>query len=232
MQAVILAAGEGVRLRPYTNLTPKPLFTIGGKAIITHIVEKLNGLGLKNEEIYVVVSYLKEEIIGYLKFFHPGVKILEQQSNKKGTLAALEVANKEIVGDFLVIYGDLFFEDSLRDIIDKDYAICVTEVDDVSRFGKIVVNGNYLMEIREKTDTGKGYIFAGIIKAKKDFFNIVNEIKPNEKSGEYYLTDAIMLQNRKTKFFVYKLKGYWFDIGNEKNLIEARNAYYQKFFTK
>lgn len=231
MQAVILAAGEGTRLRPYTNLTPKPLFTIGGKPIITHIIDKLNNLGISNSDIFVVVSYMKEEIIGYLRRFHNGVKFVEQNFNRKGTLVALEsVRNIINAEDILVVYGDLFFEDSLKEIIYKDYAIGVTEVEDVSKFGKIEVEGNYLKEIKEKSESGKGYIFAGILKFKKDFFQVFDKVKPNEKSGEYYLTDAILLQNNKTRFYVYKLNGFWFDIGNEKSLLEARKIFYHKDF--
>lgn len=229
MQVVILAAGEGTRLRPYTNLTPKPLFTIGGKPIISHLIEKVNRLGIKNEEIIVVVSYLKEEIVGYLKNFHNGIKIVEQKL-KKGTLAALESSIENIVDEnILTIYGDIFFEDSLEGIIDRDYAIGVTKVEDVSKFGKVEIDGNYLKEIKEKSEVGEGYIFAGILKFKKDFFDVFKDVKANEKSGEYYLTDAIILQNRKTKFYVYPLKGFWFDIGNEESLKKARETYYSIF---
>lgn len=232
MQAVILAAGEGTRLRPYTNLTPKPLFTIGGKPIITHIIDKLSNLGVPNQDIFIVVSYMKEEISGYLRRFHENVKIVEQNPNKKGTLAALESVKDELNDEnVLVIYGDLFFEDSLKEIIDKDYVICVTEVEDVSKFGKVITEGSYLKEIREKTESGRGFIFAGILKFRKDFFQVFSEVKPNEKSGEYYLTDAILLQNRKTRFLVHKLKGFWFDIGNESSLLEARKVFYSRMST-
>lgn len=222
MIAIILAAGEGIRLRPYTLLTPKPLFTVKGIPLITSHIDKLNNLGIENSKIYCVVDYLKEEIIGYLKRFHDGVNIIEQIKNKKGTAVALESVKNVEDEEILVIYGDTFFEDSLEEFIKYDWAIAVSEVEDVSRFGKIISENGYLKEIREKSEAGKGEIFAGILKIKKEFFEILKETKPNEKSGEYYLTDAILLQNKKTPFKVYKLKGKWFDIGNEESLRLAR----------
>lgn len=51
----------------------------------------------------------------------------------------------------------------------------------------------------------------------------MNFVKPNEKSGEYYLTDAILFQNKVTPFKIYKLNGFWIDTGSEESLIIARN---------
>jgi len=50
----------------------------------------------------------------------------------------------------------------------------------------------------------------------------VKKVKENEKSKEYYLTDAIINFNKKFPFKIYKLKGKWYDVGNEENLINAR----------
>jgi len=223
MIGIILAAGEGTRLRPYTFLTPKPLFTIKGIPLITYNIEKLNNLGIKNEDIFVVVSYLQEEVRGFLKKFHSKVNVIEQIQNKKGTSAALESAKNFVKDeDIIVVYGDIFFEDDLKEFCRFDWGIGVYKVEDVSKFGKIVSENGYLKEIREKTESGEGEIFAGILKVKKEFFDVLEKVKQNEKSGEYYLTDAILLQNKKTKFRVYSLKGFWIDIGNEEALKKAR----------
>jgi glucose-1-phosphate thymidylyltransferase len=169
MQGIILAAGEGIRLRPYTKIIPKPLLTVNGTPLLTFHIDLLNSLGIPNEKIIVVVSYLKDEIIGYLKRFHRGIKIVEQ-INKKGTAAALESAENFIKEDFIVTYADTIFEDDLKDFVKEENAIAVYEVEDVSRFGKIIEENGYLKDIKEKSETGKGYIFAGIIKTKKRIF--------------------------------------------------------------
>ncbi|MCC5994340.1 MAG: nucleotidyltransferase family protein [Candidatus Aenigmarchaeota archaeon] len=225
MQAIILAAGEGIRLRPYTQLIPKPLMTINGIPLLTFHIDKLNSLGISNEKIIVVVSYLKEEIIGFLNRFHKGVKIIEQ-GEKRGTAAAVTYA-KQLIEDneIVIVYGDTIFEDDLKDFIREENAIGVYEVEDVSRFGKIVVENGYLKRIKEKTETGRGFIFAGLVKTKKEFLEEVDKVKQNEKSEEYYLTDAIVSFNQKYPFKIYPLKGKWSDIGKEESLIEARKVF-------
>ena len=225
MQAIILAAGEGMRLRPYTRLIPKSLMTIRGIPLLTFHIDRLNSLGIPNEKIVVVVSYLKDEVSGFVKKFHKKVKIVEQ-GNKEGTAAAVECAESLIEDDeLLIVYGDIIFEDSLNIFAKEKNAIGVYEVEDVSRFGKVEENNGYLKEIKEKSEIGKGYIFAGILKTKKEFIEEVKKVKQNEKNKEYYLTDAIISFNQILPFKIYVLKGLWFDIGNEESLLEARKVF-------
>ena len=225
MQAIILAAGEGVRLRPYTQLIPKPLMTVNGIPLLTFHIDKLNSLGISNEKIIVVISHLREEIAGFLKRFHRETKIV-QQGEKKGTAAAVSYA-KDLISDneILIVYGDTIFEDDLKEFIKEENAIGVYEVEDVSRFGKVVAENGYLKEIKEKSGSGKGFIFAGLVKTKKEFLEEVDRVKQNEKSKEYYLTDAIVSFNQKHLFKIYALKGRWFDIGKKESLIEARKVF-------
>ena len=225
MQTIILAAGEGVRLRPYTQLIPKPLMTINGIPLLTFHIDKLNSLGVPNEKIITVVLHLKEEIIGFLNRFHKGVKVVEQ-GEKKGTAAAVSYAKPLIEeNEIIIVYGDTIFEDDLKGFIKEENAIAVYEAEDVSRFGKVVVENGYFKEIREKSEIGKGYIFAGLVKTKKKFLEEVEKVKQNEKGKEYYLTDAITSFNREFPFKIYTLRGKWFDIGKEESLIEARKVF-------
>ncbi len=225
MQAIILAAGEGTRLRPYTQLIPKCLMTINGIPLITFHIDKLLSLGIPENKIIVVSSYLKNEMVGFLKRFHRDVNIVEQKW-KKGTAAAVEAASSLISEkEIIIVYGDIIFEDDLKEFIKRSNAIGVYEVEDVSRFGKVVEENGFLKEIREKSDFGKGYIFAGLLKTNRDFLEEVKNVNINEKSGEYYLTDAILSYNQKSPFELYKLKGIWIDVGEEKSLVEARKVF-------
>ena len=63
MQAVVLAAGEGTRLRPLTENKPKGMVEVEGKPILTHCLEQLVSLGA--DELVVVVGYRKEDIISH-----------------------------------------------------------------------------------------------------------------------------------------------------------------------
>jgi MurNAc alpha-1-phosphate uridylyltransferase len=109
IQTIILALGEGVRLRPYTQLIPKPLMTINGIPLLTFHIDKLNSLGIPNEKIIVVVSHLKEEGLCFLNRFHKRVRVVAQ-GEKKGTAAAVSYA-KNLIDDneIVIVYIDIIF---------------------------------------------------------------------------------------------------------------------------
>lgn len=112
MKAVILAAGEGTRMRPLTLETPKPLIEINSVKIIDRIIESLPD---EIDEVIIVVDYLKEKIFEYLGDRYKSRNIKYSiQNDKKGTFGALLSTKYLINRDerFLVLNGD--------DIHDKD----------------------------------------------------------------------------------------------------------------
>lgn len=112
MKAIILAAGEGTRLRPLTYATPKPLLQINKKPILFHIID---GLPLEVDEVIIVVSYLADKIIDSVVSakFSRSIKFVYMDLNKKrGTYSALWQA-KHLVekhnSTFLVLNGDDYY---------------------------------------------------------------------------------------------------------------------------
>lgn len=106
MKAIILAAGEGTRMRPLTETTPKPLINVGNKKIIDHV---LSSLPNEIDEVILVVDYLKEKIIDYLGNNNLGRKIYYvTQGQEKGTFGALISAKNFIKPNerFLVLNSD------------------------------------------------------------------------------------------------------------------------------
>jgi glucose-1-phosphate thymidylyltransferase len=73
MQAVVLAAGEGTRLRPLTEEKPKALVEVAGQPILTHCLDQLVELGA--DDLYIVVGYKKEAIITHYGDEYEGVPI-------------------------------------------------------------------------------------------------------------------------------------------------------------
>lgn len=152
MQAVILVAGEGRRLRPLTEDTPKPMVLVGDVPILEYT---LSILPESIDEIILAVGYKKEKIIDYFGDEFNGIPIrYVEQKNRLGTAHALALA-KDILGEepFLFLFGDdLYHQDDLVSLVGVGQpAILVKRSDHPERFGVCLVDerGN-LKEILEK----------------------------------------------------------------------------------
>ncbi|MCS7123591.1 MAG: sugar phosphate nucleotidyltransferase [Candidatus Aenigmarchaeota archaeon] len=205
LQAVILAAGKGERLRPLTDNKPKALLPLANRPLIDYLLEKLEKL--KIDEIAVVVGYGEDKLSEHLK--EKNVKIIKQKE-QLGTAHVLYQAKNFVKDKFLAIYGDLFFEDDLKDFVELNKTtVGIVEVEDVSAFGKVEISNCRLVAIKEKSESGRGFVNSGIYLFYPDIFDAIEKTELSER-GEYELTDSIMkLKDVEVK----KLSGYWRDIG-------------------
>ncbi len=228
LDAVILAAGKGERLRPLTENRPKPLLPIAGKPILEHIIEKIYD---KVDNIYVVVKYKREKIIEHFNNYDKIVFL--NQGDLEGTGEALLTAENYISDEFIVINGDIVFEDSLDEILNYDYAIAVKKVNNPENFGVFLVDEkNNIIDLEEKPKFPKSNLInAGIYKLKRDIFKYLKEIPISER-GEKELTDAIKLLIKEKEVKAIELKGYWNDIGYPWSLLEANKYFLDKIETK
>ena len=218
MDAIILCAGKGTRLMPLTENKPKPMIPIGGKPILEHIINKIEHFV---DNIYLIVRYKKEVIIDYFKD-HPKIKFIEQ-GKKDGTGYALLAGKDYIDDDFLVINGDIIFEDNLKSILPYKNALALVEVKNPENFGVVVLDReNNIVELQEKPKNPKSNLInGGIYKFEKEIFNILENLEPSER-GEIELTDAIVeLIKKKREIKGIKLKGYWSDIGRPWDILEG-----------
>ena len=123
MQAVILAAGQGTRLRPFTNECPKPLVGVQGKPMLHYQLEALDGAGVR--ECVIVVGWcadLIREAIG-ARFGNVAISYVENEIyDRTNNIYSLWLARRSIVDDILLLEGDLVFEPALLlDLLDTPY---------------------------------------------------------------------------------------------------------------
>ena len=129
MQAVIMAAGEGTRMRPLTYKTPKPMLLVKGKPLLEWTIGFLPD---KVDEVIIIVNYLADQIKNYFGGEWKGKKIKYiTQKELNGTGGALHTCKDLVKGKFLVVMGDdLYYKKDLEDMIKEQLAILAQEVND------------------------------------------------------------------------------------------------------
>ncbi len=152
LQAVILAAGEGTRMRPLTIEKPKPLINVSGTPILSHIMGQLphsvNG-------IVLVIEYKGGMIRKYYGDEFEGRPIEYVEQRERGTFGALASAEEYLTERFLVLNGDdLVFEADLKNLLRKRTAILAARHREAQNFGVIskTVIGAKLLGIEEQPE--------------------------------------------------------------------------------
>ncbi len=226
MKAIILAAGKGTRMLPLTKNTPKPLIKINDKPMIELILNALIEAGFL--EIGVVVNYLKEQVISFLKTYssknNVRIKpILQEVVN--GSASAIN-CTKNFVGseDFVAVVGDnLFTARDFKQFLKKDeYTyIGAWNVSNPSAYGVLNTRNNFLVSIDEKPVNSKSNLInAGLYKFTSEIFSEIEKLAPSSR-GEYEITDAITSLALKKKVKILKIKDYWIDVGRIEDIRRA-----------
>lgn len=180
-QAVILAAGEGQRLRPFTVNRPKVMLSIAGKPILQYVVEAVANNGIR--DIIMVVGYRREQIFDYLGTGEQfGVDITYiAQDQQLGTAHALIHVRDKVGDEFLVLPGDnLIDANTISRFIDiKPNAVLIKKkVDNTLRYGVVTTEGDIIKDIIEKPkeDTGDiSIVNTGIYSFTSEVFDFIDD---------------------------------------------------------
>jgi glucose-1-phosphate thymidylyltransferase len=188
MQAIIPAAGKGARMRPLTETCPKPLIKVAGKPLLEHVFDSLPE---EVDEVVLIVSYLKEQIVAWGGDSFKGRRIIyrEQANPAGGTGDALMCAKDVLKGKFLVLYADdIHGADALKKAVQEENSILAAYSPVPERYGAILLNENgALREILEKPEKSPTNLVSigGFVMNDSIFKYKV----PFSKTGELYLTD-------------------------------------------
>jgi bifunctional UDP-N-acetylglucosamine pyrophosphorylase/glucosamine-1-phosphate N-acetyltransferase len=211
MDAVIMAAGLGTRLRPHTLTTPKPLLPVKGRAVLDWT---LGALPPAVDRVLVVVNYLAEQVEAYLKAQeHFAQWEVVRQAVARGTGDAVRSCQRRLrSGNFLVLNGDdLYGAADLAELAKCPAALLAQPVSDPKKWGIAFLKPNGSLErLVEKPDIpGPQLANAGAYAFPHDVFDI--ELKLSAR-GEYEVTDYLSgLAARQTVHVVPAR--FWLPIG-------------------
>jgi glucose-1-phosphate thymidylyltransferase len=230
VKVVIPLAGKGTRLRPHTHVTPKPLLRVGGRPVMSYILDDLRELGVS--EIIFITGYLKEVIEAYVRSEYDDFTAhFVEQEVQDGTAGAVKLAQPYMDQDVLIIFVDTLFDADLGAIAslpEGDAGIVwAKEVEDYQRFGVIVTDGHgYMTRIVEKPrDPISRLANIGLyyIRDHELLFRGIDATidRATSQGGEYYLTDAFQFMiDHGARLRVDEVAG-WYDCGKPETLLET-----------
>jgi len=172
MQAVILAAGRGVRMRPLTYDIPKPMLRVAGKNLLEH---KIDILPESIDEVILIIGYLGEQIRNHFGNEYRGKKIIYVKQDKLlGTGKALWLARDLIKGKFISLMGDdIYAREDIEACLANDWAILAQHVRGKTRGGRIKLRPDgHLDEIIEGThEHNDNLMNVGLFVLQPEIFN-------------------------------------------------------------
>ena len=174
MQAVILAAGEGKRVRPLTGSRPKAMIPVANRPIIEYVIEALLKNGIR--EIIVVVGYRKEQVTRFLNQLDAPIEVVVQ-NKQLGTGHALLSAESRIRDNFLLLPGDNYIDpSSIARIKDLPNAMLIKEHPNPSNFGVVMISEGRVTRIVEKPEYAPSFMVStGIYSLTREIFPHIRE---------------------------------------------------------
>ncbi len=224
MQAIVLAAGEGSRMRPLTEKMPKVMLPVAGKPLLEHIILRAHAAGA--DRFVLVVGYEAESVRSY---FGDGSRLnlridYAPQAKQLGTGHALMAAESRAEDRFLVLNGDVLADvESLRELAQGGAAVSAIEVDDPRRYGVFLQENGYFRSVVEKSANPPSNLAnAGIYLLERSIFDILRAAHLSER-GEYELTDGLNLLAAREKIRIVELKS-WLEIGRPWDILAANET--------
>lgn len=225
MKAVVLAAGEGMRLRPLTASEPKVMIPVANRPILEHVVDAL----VKNDvrDIVMVVGYHKERIMSH---FEDGRKFGARieyvvQDKQLGNAHALACAKDRLSGEFLVLPGDNIVDRrAVSDLIQSGACpgALVVESENPSKYGVVTIEQGAIRKVVEKpTEMVSNIILTGLYCLNERIFKSIERCIGQ---GEYGLSNAVQTSLEEEPVKPVFSDGLWIDAVYPWDLLELNAA--------
>ena len=224
MQALILAGGEGTRLRPLTYTVPKPVLPLAGRPHIAYVIDWLARHGV--DDVVVSCGHLAEGMRNTLASLEPGVQIrYAEEPDARGTAGAIRFAENMLGDRFLVLNGDILCDLDLTALIEQHRrtgargTLALYPVADPTGYGLIHRREDgEITEFLEKPEPDQidtDEINAGAYLLER---SVLDEIPPDRAvSIEREVFPRLIGKG----LYGIRLEGYWIDIGTPDRFLEA-----------
>jgi NDP-sugar pyrophosphorylase family protein len=229
MKAIILAGGLGTRLKPFTEVIPKPLLPIGESSVLEIQILSLKKHGIK--DIIIATNHMADYVEAFLGNGHKyGVRLqFSKEREPLGTCGPVALVRDQLTEPFLLMNGDILttldFSKAIAftQSINANLVVMTKQIVVPFQFGKIVSEGDYIIGVEEKPDLTLE-ILAGVYVLKPPVLGLI----PN---GAYYGMDSLIkdMIARDLQVARYPIREYWLDIGRVNDYEVAQEAYRQHF---
>tara|TARA_Y100000310_G_scaffold344813_1_gene459687 strand:- start:539 stop:1234 length:696 start_codon:yes stop_codon:yes gene_type:complete len=226
MKAIILAGGEGTRLRPLTNKVPKALLPIGGKNLTEHVLDIFTRAGVRDFILSVgYKSEMIEDFFGNGQKYGINISYLREDVPLGTAGPLIFLKDNPIKESFFMVNGDNLFDIDLKAMFEfhkkknASATIGLTKVSDSKDFGTVVLEGDYIRKFLEKVENFRGYTYinSGYYILEPEVFDVVKGLEKSmiEKDVFPYLVEQ-------GKLCGFKSDGFWFDVGTPERYEQAK----------
>ncbi len=230
MKAIILAAGEGSRMRPLTYTRPKVMLPIANKPIVEHLLIEVVKAGIK--DFVFIVGYHDEQVRDY---FGDGAKWGVNinyctQRKQLGTADAVKMVAGLVDGCFLMVNGDIIVnqEDISRLARGNNNTMSVVEVRETRDLGFVELKEDRVVHIYEKVEQPPSPMAnAGLYLFTPEIFTAVSQTVKSPR-GEYEISDSLQLLIDNGHSVSYQKLDYWLDLSYPWDLLTANESLLEK----